>query len=441
MTARALMPRPTFARPVIVIGAGMAGLTAAVSLHAAGVPVRLLEASDGVGGRIRTDRHPDGFLLDRGFQVLLDAYPAARPWIDLGPLAAAPFDAGALIWTGQRLVPLADPRRHPAAWLRDLSSPVFGIGDKARLARLAWRAGSAPWRSARDAAAAGPDQSAAMALRADGFSPAFVDRFARPFWGGISLDPTLGASAGPLWFTLKMFATGRAVLPQAGIGAMPEQLRRRLPASAITFGARVARVVVEAGRATAVMVEGRMEPAAAVIVATDPPAARELTGITALPDRHDGVASLTIYLAGRRDPGIGPRLVLDGTRQLALNHLAPLSAVQPAYAPAGWHLLAAVVVGHRLADGDDATLASRVRDDVARLLGHAPAAWQIIQTTRIPFSQFSQLPGIYARLPGNRTPTAGLILAGEATVDSSYNGAIISGEDAAHLVLRETAGA
>ena len=102
--------RPTPERPVIVVGAGMAGLTAAVALHDAGVPVQLLEASDGVGGRIRTDRHPAGFLLDRGFQVLLEAYPFARRWIDLTALAPAPFDAAALVWTGRRLVPLADPR-------------------------------------------------------------------------------------------------------------------------------------------------------------------------------------------------------------------------------------------------------------------------------------------------------------------------------------------
>jgi phytoene dehydrogenase-like protein len=417
----------------------MAGLTAAVALHEAGVPVRLLEASDGVGGRIRTDRHPAGFLLDRGFQVLLEAYPFARRWIDLAALDPAPFDAAALIWTGRRLVPLADPRRHPGAVLRDLTSPVFGITDKVRLARLALGAARAPWRSAREAATAAPDQLAAEALWSAGCSPAFVERFARPFWGGITLDPSLELSAGPVWFTLKMFLAGRALLPRAGIGAMPEQLGRRLPATTVTLGTRVERVIVDAGRATGVAVDGRVQPAAAVVVATDPPAARALTGVDALPDRRDGIGSLTVYLAGRRDPEIGPHLVLDGTGRLTLNHLAPLSTVQPAYASPGSHLLAAVIVGKRLDEGDDATLALRARDDAAMLLGHAPGDWDIVQTVRVPFAQFAQPPGIYARLPSNHTAIGGLYLASEATVDSSYNGAIASGEAAARLVQKAAA--
>jgi phytoene dehydrogenase-like protein len=305
------IPRPTPERPVIVVGAGMAGLTAAVALHEAGVPVQLLEASDGVGGRVRTDRHPAGFLLDRGFQVLLEAYPFARRWINLAAIAPAPFDSGALIWTGRRLVPLADPRQHPVALPRDLTSPLFGITDKVRLARLALHAARAPWQSAREAAAAAPDQSAAEVLWSAGVSPEFVERIARPFWGGITLDPSLGSSAGPWWFTLKMFLAGRALLPRGGIGAMPEQLGRRMPTKTVEFGARVERVIVEAGRATGVAVNGRVQPAAAVIVATDPPAARWLTEVDALPDSGDGIGSLTIFLGGRRDPGIGPRLVLN----------------------------------------------------------------------------------------------------------------------------------
>src|SRR3712207_2509534 len=93
-------------RPVVVVGAGLAGLAAAVALTAAGIPVRVFEASDDVGGRVRSRRRGDGFVVDHGFQVLLDAYPAARRMIDHQALAAEAFDAGALLWTGRRLVPL-----------------------------------------------------------------------------------------------------------------------------------------------------------------------------------------------------------------------------------------------------------------------------------------------------------------------------------------------
>ncbi len=57
---------------VIVVGAGLAGLHAALRLQAAGREVIVLEASDAVGGRIRTDE-VDGMLLDRGFLSCYDA--------------------------------------------------------------------------------------------------------------------------------------------------------------------------------------------------------------------------------------------------------------------------------------------------------------------------------------------------------------------------------
>ena len=421
--------------PVVVIGAGMAGLACAVALKEANRDVLVLEASDAVGGRVRTDRHPDGYLLDRGFQVLLDAYPAGRRWLDLPSLGPRAFAAGALVWTGRRLVPLADPLRHPAALVRDLTTSLFPAGDKLRLARIAARARLANWESAVDAAGdPASDRSAAEELWAAGFGRNLVDRFARPFWGGILLDPTLSASAGPLRFTLKMFLEGRAVLPADGMQAMAEQLRNRLPGAAVRHRQVVEEVVVREGRAGGVRVAGGIVPASAVVVATDPPTAKRLTGISALPGSERGIGCVTVYLAGERNPGTGPRLVLDGSRRLAVNHLAPLSLIAPTYAPPGRHLLAAVVVGEAQA-ADDEAIARRARGDAALMLGHDPTDWTPVATIRVPFSQFSQPPGVYGRLPGTVTGIPSLYLAGEATVDSSYNGALLSGEAAARAVI------
>ena len=54
----------------MIVGAGLAGLRAALVLSSSSIPFVLLEASDGVGGRVRTDVK-DGFVLDRGFQIFL----------------------------------------------------------------------------------------------------------------------------------------------------------------------------------------------------------------------------------------------------------------------------------------------------------------------------------------------------------------------------------
>lgn len=428
------------ALPVIVVGAGMAGLTAAVSLHEAGIPVQVFEASDDVGGRVRTDRHPEGYILDLGYQVLLDAYPAARRWVDHDVLGLGRFDAGAWLWTGRRLVPLADPLHHPSALPRDLTTPVFPLSDKVRLAALAAQAAAAPWQSANQAATSlGHDVAAAEYLWSRGFSERFVDRFARPFWGGITLDPHLAGSSGPLLFTLKMFLRGRAALPRGGIGAMPAQLLARLPADSVSLQTRVTSVVVAEGKATGVRINRKVVPGAAVIVATDPPTAATLTHAPALANAMMGLPSLTVYLGGTRDPGTGPRIVIDATRRQLVNEVAPLSAAQPSYAPSGRHLIAAVILGEPATASNLDAVAGQARIDAATMLGHSPDDWTILRVDNVPFSQFAQPPGIYRRLPGNVTPTRGLFLASEATVDSSYNGAILSGESAAAIVQRELA--
>ena len=95
---------------VVIVGAGLAGLTCARRLHEAGVKTTIIDAADKVGGRVRTDL-VDGYRLDRGFQVLLTAYPEAKRWLDYGALELKPFWPGAEVWTGSAWATVADPRR------------------------------------------------------------------------------------------------------------------------------------------------------------------------------------------------------------------------------------------------------------------------------------------------------------------------------------------
>lgn len=417
-------------QPVIVVGAGVAGLTAARLLHRVGFPVRVVEAESEIGGRTRSHRSRDGFTIDRGFQILLSAYPALRRQLDLDALGARPFASGAHVWTGARLVPLRNPLRQPLGIVRDLTSPVLDTGDRLRLVRAAVELARAPWTTAAEAANAEPDASALDALHAHGFSDAFIDRFARPFWGGIALDRSLAFSAGVMRFTAKMFLAGDAVLLREGAGALPRALAADLPAGAISTSTPVESLVVVNGRVTGVRVGGQTISGAAVVVAADPPAAARLTGIDAIPT--EPVGCVTVYLATEQDPGTGPMLVLDGTGRQPVNHVAPVSAVQPAYAPTGQHLLAAVLLGDAPLARDDAANGEIAARSVATMLGIARPG--VVEVVRVPFSLYRQPPGMHRVLPDATTGVPGLFLASDATVDASVNGAIMSGEDAAHAV-------
>ncbi|MGD9711643.1 MAG: NAD(P)/FAD-dependent oxidoreductase [Thermomicrobiales bacterium] len=423
--------------PVVVVGGGLAGLTAALSLHRRGIPVTILESSDAVGGRVRTDMHADGYLLDRGFQVLLDAYPAVRRQIDIDSLQLGRFDAGAVVWDGNRRRVVASPLAEPRSLLSTVRSGLIRPRDGIELARLGLQARRASWSSVTDAIESLDNDVSIQALLTDRhFSDQFVQRFARPFWGGITLDRNLSTSAGVLLFTLKMFLEGSAALPARGMQAIPGELAAGLPAGAIRTGMEVSSLRIEAGRATGVVAGSREVPARAVIVAVDPLAARKLAGISSIPEQ--GVGCRTFYFAGTRDSGLGRKLLLNGEHYATVNQIAPLSNVCPSYAPRGHHLLAVVVL-ESTQENIDHDLPARVQADVARLLGHAESDWTRLSDVFVPFSQFRQPPGFSQNVPGNRAPTPGLYLAGDYTRDSSINGAIISGEQAADAVLADLA--
>src|SRR5262249_33471373 len=132
---------PAVSRDVVVVGAGLAGLACARVLAAGGVSVQLLEASDRPGGRVRTDR-VDGFRIDRGFQVLLTAYPEARRVLDFEALQLRRFAPGVQVFRQGTLHTLADPFRRPLHAGRTVSAALGSFWDKLRVVRLRAHAGS-----------------------------------------------------------------------------------------------------------------------------------------------------------------------------------------------------------------------------------------------------------------------------------------------------------
>src|SRR5271154_20410 len=199
---------------VIIIGAGLAGLCCARRLNEKGVSFEILEASDGIGGRVRTDR-VDGFLFDRGFQVLLEGYPEARRVLDYAALDLKPFDPGALIWFAGRLNRFIDPWRKTGEWRAAYDSPVGSFADKMRLARLRRHLG----KFSIEKIFSRPERSTIAELKAFGFSPTMIEHFFEPFFGGILLDRDLHPSSRMFEFVFSILAKSNVCVPANGMGS------------------------------------------------------------------------------------------------------------------------------------------------------------------------------------------------------------------------------
>jgi phytoene dehydrogenase-like protein len=406
---------------VLIVGGGLAGLCCARRLHEQGTPFLLLEAADAVGGRVRTDL-VDGFRLDRGFQVFLTSYPEAKRVLDYAALKLAPFLPGALVRTDGGFYPLADPWRRPFAALRALVSPVGSFADKLRVARLRARVlrGSIEERF-RD-----PETTTLEALRDAGFSAAMIDRFFRPFLGGIFLDHELQTSSRMFQFVFRMFSLGEACLPAEGMEAIPRQLAAALPPSAIRPGARVATV----GPCSVVLDTGEELAARHVVVAADGPAAAGLlNGVT----EPSGQGVTCLYFAAPQPPVERPILVLNGEGG-PINNLCVPTLVAPTYGPPGTSLVSVTVLG---VPPDEDRLRGAVLDQLRDWFGPGVGNWGHLRTYRIPYALPSQAPPALAEPERPVRFAPGIYVCGDHRDNASIQGAMVSGRRAAEAVLRD----
>ncbi len=404
--------------PVLVVGAGLAGLACARELTARGVPVQVLEASDGVGGRVRTDR-VDGFLLDRGFQVLLAGYPEAKAQLDLRALDLQAFYPGAVVRRGGRAVGVGDPRRHPLAALGALRGGLATPGDGVAMARLLLRSRAALLYGLD--ALGSDDVTSAQALQAAGLSDRLVNGFLRPFLTGITLDADLQVSARFMHFVLGSFLAGPTAVPAAGMQAIPEQLAAGLPVGTVRLGTRV----VDADADGVVLTGGVRVDAAAVVVAVEgPEAARLLPGLPAV----ESLSTTAVWFDAPQSPTGGrPVLVLDGDGSGPVNNVAVLSDVAPGYAPPGRALVNASLPSGRGEDLDDEALDGAVRAQLRGWFGPAVDGWRRLRIDRIAHAQPRQDPGALDPPQRPVRRDRGLWVCGDHRDTASINGALASG--------------
>ena len=408
---------------VVVVGAGLAGLTAARVLKRAGVEVRVLEAERNVGGRVRS-RIIEGFTVDRGFQVLFTAYPAAKRQLDFGRLELQPIPPGAVICRNGHRERVGDPLRDPQSLLSTLSAHTLTLRDKLLVGKLA----AELRRGEPYALLNGPDETTKSFLRDFGFSKGAVEHFFAPFFGGIFLKRDLSTSARLFRYYFRMLMDGATTTPRRGMGEITRQLAEGLE---VQINTRVERLEPNTNGVTLHTSGGILE-AGRVIVAADPPTIRRLTGA----DVPQGAVSST-YLYYGSDARLDdePRLLLNAAGGL-VNNAIWASNANPTLAPAGAHLLAVTVLG--LPALDNADLDRAVRRELVRWYGgSAVARLRLLHIDRLPFAQFAQPPGFSATLAGHATPLKNVLIASEATSMSSIQGGVESGEKAAAILLND----
>ena len=416
----------------IIIGAGLAGLSCAIALEAAGMTVTLLEASDAPGGRVRTDI-VEGFRLDRGFQVLLTAYPEAKRVLDTRALQLHKFEPGALVWHGGKFHKFADPFRDPVAAARFVFDAVVPLGDKVRVAKLRERV----QRATAEDIFARPEQATRDYLKAAGFTDAIIDRFFEPFFGGVFLERGLVTSSRYFEFLFQMFSSVDTAVPAEGMQQIPLQIAARLRAGTLITGARVTKVTRNP-HSFVVDIEGRpsLEAQAVVLAVAFDEANALLSGVGGwrVPETRDWNQTTAFWYAAEQVPVNEPIILLNGEGSAAgpVNNVAVMSAVSSAYAPPGAHALVASVVGESAPEQD-------VRAHLSKWFGTTVDSWRLLRTDSIPHALPQQRHAEWEQAPVRLGGTGGVYMCGDYRETASIQGALASGRRAAEAVVHDLA--
>ncbi|MGJ8696050.1 MAG: NAD(P)/FAD-dependent oxidoreductase [Verrucomicrobiaceae bacterium] len=401
--------------PVLIIGAGLSGLSCALHLHKKNIPFQILEASDAVGGRVRTDQ-VDGFLLDRGFQVFLDAYPKAGQLLDLPALDLKPFAPGALVFDGSKLHPVMDVFRRPTSALSSALAPIGTLADKLRVALLRFKL--------LKESQATPDQTTESFLQHFGFSPRIIDTFFRSFYGGIFLENDLRTSSKMFEFTFRMFTKGSATLPAQGMQAIPNQLASQLPADSIRLNTPVTSI----SEKTITLASGETITASHIVLATNSHHAAQLLP-TFAPQAPTWRSVTNLYFATNTPPFTEPIIALNGTRKGLINNIAILSNIAPSYAPADQALLSISLLGLHSREN----LPELIQEELQSWFGPTAQSYRHLRTDLIPHALPEQAPGQTSTSPLKINNT---YLCGDHTTTASIEGALISGQKTAQQIIK-----
>ena len=373
-------------KKVAIIGAGLAGLSAAITLQDAGCEVEIFESSDRVGGRVATDLI-DGFRLDRGFQLINARYPELLRLNVISELDFTYASRSIDISLDEQIVSLGDPRTNPFSAFNSATGSIF-----TKLTFMSYLfSSSASGRSVED-----------ELLRFG----ALYQRVLKPFLSGVFLTAPANVDAVTGKEIVRSFISGKPGLPALGAGELAHALGRRV--KAIHLNSRIDSLT--------------QVQADAVIVTTDLTTAAQLLDIPNVPKL---ATSTTWYHEVPFEMTQSNRLLIDGqARGPVINSIA-ISNMVPTYAPLGKTLLSSTTI--------EFASESEVRRHLAALWGTSTSDWSLIAKYEIPKS----LPifEVGARGVHSAKIADNLFVAGDYRTAPSQNGALLSGRLAAQELL------
>lgn len=405
---------------VLIIGGGLSGLSAANYLEKKQIKVKLLEATDRVGGRVKTDQ-VNGFLLDRGFQVLLTAYPETQALLDYPSLDLQAFNPGAILLGSWGKSELGDPFRKIRSLVPTVLSPAASISDKWQILALRNRLKRLPIEYLFSQ----EEVSTLEVLKQYGFSARIIDNFFHPFMSGIFLENNLSTSRRMFDFVFKMFSEGKTTIPARGMEQIPIQLARKLAKDTIILGEKALRIEGQQVSTES----GEVYEAKAIVLAT------EASGLV-----HNYFSEVKtkaqqvtcVYFYSEESPLRRPMLVLNSNHSRLVNNFCVMSDVSPHYAPEGKSLISVSVNGQ--VDMEDEALAAKIKNELSNWYGDDVYSWRLLKVYRIDYALPNQ-EAVLDELPKSKYKLQeGLYICGDHLLNGSINAAMKSGRIVAEVI-------
>lgn len=399
---------------VHIIGAGISGLIAAKQLEDYGYSPIIIEASDRAGGRVKTDL-VDGYQLDHGFQVLLEAYPLAKKYLDYEKLSLQPLSSGALIYDKSKCHAFGDPLRDSSFLISTIFSSLATVSDKLKVFKLKQTLDKKDVKVIFEE----KEESTFSYLRSLGFSSKIIESFFKPFFSGIFLEPDLQTSSRMFEFVYKMFGEGQAMIPIGGIGEIPNQLVFGLQKTEIRYNQKV--VNLSDGHIT--LSNGELIDSDFTIIATDP--GKILSNYsTTLEWKSCDNLYFTAVKRKIKDPIIG---LNKGHEPLVNNIFYPTSINTES--KGGQELLSVTVV--REHNYSEEQLIAKVEESLSEDFGIDELSF--LKHYRIPYSLPKMDDLKYQLADTEHLISDKIALAGDYLLNGSLNAAMASGETAAEI--------